>query len=69
LLGPFVPVDDPTSSRLTQERLGWRPTQPELIPDIDRPIYFKASGDRVPATTLCRRYFSYKEEFHLVFAG
>jgi hypothetical protein len=25
-LAPFLPVDNPTSSRLTQERLGWRPT-------------------------------------------
>jgi hypothetical protein len=24
----------------TQERLGWRPTQPGLLPDLDRPSYF-----------------------------
>ena len=23
-------------------RLGWRPTHPSLIPDIDRPSYFEA---------------------------
>jgi nucleoside-diphosphate-sugar epimerase len=35
-LGFFVAVDCPTSSALTQERLGWRPTtQPGLIADLD----------------------------------
>jgi nucleoside-diphosphate-sugar epimerase len=33
-------VDSPASSRLTRELLGWRPTHPALIPDIDRPRYF-----------------------------
>ncbi|HTV55796.1 MAG TPA: SDR family oxidoreductase [Terriglobia bacterium] len=42
LLGNFVTVDNPTSSKLTQERLGWRPTQPSLIPDLDRARYFEA---------------------------
>jgi nucleoside-diphosphate-sugar epimerase len=41
-LGLFVPVDNPTSSKLTQERLGWRPTQPGLISDLDQPSYFEA---------------------------
>jgi len=40
-LSLFLPVDNPTSSRLTQERLGWQPKQPGLIPDIDRPSYFE----------------------------
>jgi nucleoside-diphosphate-sugar epimerase len=39
-LGAFVQVDNPTSSALTQEQLGWRPTQPALIPDLDRASYF-----------------------------
>jgi nucleoside-diphosphate-sugar epimerase len=39
-LAYFLSVDNPTSSKLTQERLGWRPTQPSLIPDVDRPSYF-----------------------------
>jgi nucleoside-diphosphate-sugar epimerase len=30
------------SSKLTQEKLGWRPTHPGLIADIDRPAYFGA---------------------------
>jgi nucleoside-diphosphate-sugar epimerase len=41
-LGPFVSVDSPASSAQTQERLGWRPTRPSLIADIDRPSYFEA---------------------------
>ncbi len=40
-LAPFLPVDNPTSSALTQERLGWHPTGPALIPDLDGPWYFK----------------------------
>ena len=40
-LGYFLSFDNPTSSRLTQERLGWHPTGPSLIPDIDRPTYFE----------------------------
>jgi nucleoside-diphosphate-sugar epimerase len=40
-IGHFLSFDNPTSSRVTQERLGWRPTQPGLIPDIDRPSYFE----------------------------
>jgi nucleoside-diphosphate-sugar epimerase len=35
LLKPFVSIDNPASSKLTQERLGWRPTQPGLIPDLE----------------------------------
>jgi nucleoside-diphosphate-sugar epimerase len=31
----FVGVDAPTSSARTQERLGWRPAQTELIPDLE----------------------------------
>jgi len=41
-LGPFIAVDNPTSSNLTQERLGWRPTQLDLISDLDEPGYLKA---------------------------
>ena len=36
----FVGIDCPASSAQTQERLGWRPTQPGLIPDLDHPHYF-----------------------------
>ncbi|MBE1446498.1 SDR family oxidoreductase [Paenibacillus sp. OAS669] len=33
-------VDNPTSSALTRERLGWRPVQPALIPDLEEGHYF-----------------------------
>lgn len=41
LLGLFVGLDQPASSKATQEQLGWHPAQPSLIPDIDRPSYFR----------------------------
>jgi nucleoside-diphosphate-sugar epimerase len=37
----FASLDSPASSARTQEQLGWRPVQPGLIPDIDRPNYFE----------------------------
>jgi nucleoside-diphosphate-sugar epimerase len=39
-LGAFVAVDNPTSSTLTQELLGWRPVHPALIPDLQQGHYF-----------------------------
>jgi len=41
-LGYFFSIDCPASSAQTQQRLGWRPTQPGLIADVDRPRYFEA---------------------------
>jgi len=38
----FAAMDVQASSKQTQEVLGWRPTQPGLIADIDRPSYFKS---------------------------
>jgi nucleoside-diphosphate-sugar epimerase len=38
----FAAADIPASSALTREKLGWQPTQPGLIVDIDRPSYFEA---------------------------
>ncbi len=38
----FAAIDNRVSSRTTRERLGWEPTGPDLIADIDRPIYFEA---------------------------
>ncbi len=35
-LGFIVGIDCPASSALTQERLGWRPTQIGIIPDLER---------------------------------
>lgn len=39
-LGAFVSADNPTSSALTQERLGWQPVHPKLIPDLEKGHYF-----------------------------
>jgi nucleoside-diphosphate-sugar epimerase len=39
-LGNFFGADCPASSRLTQERLGWQPTQPHLLEDMAA-HYFK----------------------------
>ena len=40
-LGYFLGVDVPASSAQTQQRLGWRPTQPGLIADLDRAHCFE----------------------------
>jgi nucleoside-diphosphate-sugar epimerase len=39
-LGPLVQLDNPTSSALTQELLGWKPEHPGLIEDLDEGHYF-----------------------------
>jgi nucleoside-diphosphate-sugar epimerase len=39
-LALFVSLDNPTSSKLTQELLDWRPTHPGLIEDLDLGHYF-----------------------------
>lgn len=39
-LGALVAVDNPTSSALTQELLGWRPVHPGLLADLDQGHYF-----------------------------
>jgi hypothetical protein len=41
LLSAFVSLDNPTSSTLTQELLGWKPEGPTLIADIEQGHYFK----------------------------
>ena len=43
-LAAFVPLDNPTSSAKTQELLGWRPTHPTLIADLDEGFYFDAEA-------------------------
>jgi hypothetical protein len=44
---PFEHLDCPASSAQTQQRLGWRPTQPSLIPDIERPSYLETKQKTV----------------------
>jgi nucleoside-diphosphate-sugar epimerase len=39
-LGMILGLDCPASSALTTELLGWRPTQPGLIEDLDKGHYF-----------------------------
>jgi nucleoside-diphosphate-sugar epimerase len=41
-LAVFAGYDMPASSALTQQRLGWRPTGPGLISDLDHMKYFAA---------------------------
>ena len=41
-LAGFVAADAPASSELTRALLGWQPTQPGLIADIDTGHYFDA---------------------------
>ncbi|MFT4180962.1 MAG: 3-beta hydroxysteroid dehydrogenase, partial [Rhizobium sp.] len=38
----FAGMDVPTSSAHTRALLGWTPTRPELLADIDHPAYFEA---------------------------
>ena len=39
-LAGFIAIDSPASSTLTQELLGWHPTHPGLIDDLDKGHYF-----------------------------
>ena len=41
-VGGFWGVDVPASSVLTRERLGWQPTGPGLLEDLDAGHYFQA---------------------------
>ena len=46
-IGHFFGMDSPASSAQTQDRLGWRPTQPGLIADLDAAHYFEHTADAV----------------------
>jgi nucleoside-diphosphate-sugar epimerase len=41
-LSRFIAIDSPASSTLTRELLGWQPTQPGLLDDLDKGHYFAA---------------------------
>jgi nucleoside-diphosphate-sugar epimerase len=43
-LGRFFAVDQPASSALTRERMGWNPTHPGLIEDLEDGHYFSSAG-------------------------
>jgi hypothetical protein len=40
-LGRFLAIDSHASSAITRELLGWKPTQPGLIEDLEQGHYFK----------------------------
>jgi len=40
----FAAMDNPASSQRTRELLGWKPKQPGLIADLDRPSYFTGAS-------------------------
>jgi hypothetical protein len=40
MLVPLLSTDMPASSTITQELLGWQPTHPGLIEDIEQGHYF-----------------------------
>jgi hypothetical protein len=39
-LAHFFSTDNPSSSTLTQQRLGWHPVEPALLADLDQDHYF-----------------------------
>jgi nucleoside-diphosphate-sugar epimerase len=41
-LGAAISTDNPTSSALTRELLGWHPVQPSLLEDLDRDYHFQS---------------------------
>ncbi|MFD7718321.1 SDR family oxidoreductase [Streptomyces sp. NPDC059814] len=41
-LGGFLGLDGPASSALTRELLGWEPTHPGLLEDLDKGHYFES---------------------------
>ncbi|MFE9877447.1 SDR family oxidoreductase [Streptomyces sp. NPDC005784] len=43
-LAGFLGLDSPASSGPTRELLGWRPTRPGLIEDLDKGHYFRTGG-------------------------
>ncbi len=42
-LAGFIAADSPASSALTRELMGWRPTHPALIEDLEKGHYFRNS--------------------------
>jgi hypothetical protein len=44
LLAGLLALDSPASSALTREQLGWQPTHPTLLEDLDEGDYFEQTG-------------------------
>jgi hypothetical protein len=45
MLAAFVGVDNPTASAHTREVLGWQPTHPGLLADLEEGHYFDHAMD------------------------
>ncbi len=43
-LGHFAALDSPATAALTEELLGWQPTGPSLLEDLDQGHYFRSSN-------------------------
>ncbi|WP_405014917.1 SDR family oxidoreductase [Kitasatospora sp. NBC_01539] len=43
-LAGLIALDSPASAELTRELLGWQPTQPGLIEDLEKGHYFRTAG-------------------------
>ncbi|MFE5137308.1 SDR family oxidoreductase [Streptomyces fagopyri] len=48
-LGPFLGLDSPASNTLTRELVGWEPTGPGLLEDLDKGHYFATPAGEIPA--------------------
>jgi nucleoside-diphosphate-sugar epimerase len=44
-LGHFAGMDSPATAMVTRELLGWEPTGPSLIEDLEEEHYYRASSD------------------------
>jgi nucleoside-diphosphate-sugar epimerase len=55
-LAPFISADNPVSSQMSQELLGWHPTGPELISDIyDANVFRSSSPSSSPSSASTRK--------------
>jgi nucleoside-diphosphate-sugar epimerase len=50
-IGRFFGIDGPASSAQTQGRLGWQPTRPGLVADLNAGHYFENAADAVASRT------------------
>ncbi|MFG2477593.1 SDR family oxidoreductase [Streptomyces fagopyri] len=48
-LGAFLGLDSPASNTLTRESVGWEPTRPGLLEDLDKGHYFATPAGPTPA--------------------
>jgi hypothetical protein len=44
-----VGLDNPTSSQITRDTLGWTPTQPGLLADLEEEHYFAVGSSETSA--------------------